>query len=384
MLKVRESFFRTGSSTRFSRIRERYVKTDKLFILTVVLPTLLATLYFGLLASDVYVSESQFVVRSPEKPVTSGLGVLLKSTGFSNGGDDVYAAQNYLRSRDALHALNTKGAVLRAYSDPSVSIFNRFDPLGFSGSFEDLYRFYNDHVSINYDPSTSVARLTVKSFRPEDAYKFNLQLLGLAEGVVNRLNTRARNDLVEFAQREVRDAQREDRNAAVALASFRNSHGVVDPEDQAKTQLQMISKLQDELISARMQLLQLQKMAPENPQIPILKTRIAGLAHEVDLQTGRVAGDRRSLSATAVRFQQLQLEQQFTEKRLAAALTSLQDAETEARRKQAYIERIVDPSLPDKAEEPRRLRGIIATLILGFVAWGILRLLLAGLREHHA
>lgn len=384
MLKVPERFAGTGNALRPARLRERVARADKLFLLTVVLPTVLAILYFGLIASDVYVSESQFVVRSPDKPVTSGLGVLLKSTGFSSGGDEVYAAQNYAQSRDALRALNKDDAVRRAYEDPSISIFNRFNPLGFTGSFEDLYRFYTDRVSVNYDASTSIARLTVKAFRPEDAYKFNRKLLELAEGVVNRLNTRARRDLVEFAEQEMRSAQAEDRNAAVALASFRNRHGVVDPEEQAKAQLDMVSKLQDELISARMQLLQLQQMAPENPQIPILKTRIAGLAHEMDVQMGRVAGDRKSLSATAVQYQQLELEQQFAEKRLAAALTSLQDAESEARRKQAYIERIVEPSLPDKAAEPRRLRGIIATFILGLVAWGILRLLLAGLREHHA
>jgi len=64
-------------------------------------------------------------------------------------------------------------------------------------------------------------------------------------------------------------------------------------------------------------------------------------------------------------------------------MTSLQAAEDEAQRKQAYVERIAEPSRPDEAAEPRRLRGIFATFVLGLIAWGILRLLLAGLREHH-
>jgi len=65
-------------------------------------------------------------------------------------------------------------------------------------------------------------------------------------------------------------------------------------------------------------------------------------------------------------------------------MTSLQGAEDEAQRKQAYIERIAEPSRPDSAAEPRRLRGIFATFVLGLIAWGILRLLLAGLHEHHS
>ena len=348
-----------------------------------VLPTALATLYFGFLASDVYVSESQFVVRSPDKPATTGLGMLLKSTGFSNSGDEVYAAQDYVRSRDALRALNGNKAVARAYGNERISIFDRFNPLGISGTFEDLYHFYQGKVGVEYDTTSSIATLSVRAYSADDAYRFNRQLLELAEGLINRLNTRGRNDVVQFAAQEVQDAQIAARNAAVALAAFRNTHGVVDPEAQAKAQLEMISKLQDELIGARVQLQQLRAMAPENPQVPLLTTRISGLQHQIDEQMGSVAGSRRSLSQTAVQYERLELQRQYSDRRLAAAMNSLQDAEDEARRKQAYVERIAQPSLPDEPAEPRRLRGIFATFVLGLIAWGILRLLLAGVREHH-
>jgi capsular polysaccharide transport system permease protein len=308
---------------------------------------------------------------------------LLKSTGFSNAGDEVYAAQEFVRSRDALHELNKKDAVEHAYGNSSISVFNRFNPVGLNGSFEDLYDYYLGKIKIQYDAGSSIATLSVRAYTPQDAYRFNRQLLELAESVVNRLNTRGREDVVQFAAQEVREAQIAARNAAVALAAFRNTHGVVNPEEQAKAQLEMISKLQDELISARVQLQQLRAMAPENPQVPLLETRIRGLQQQIDQQMGQVAGNRRSLSQSAVQYERLELERQYTDKRLAAAMNSLQDAEDEARRKQAYVERIAQPSLPDDAAEPRRLRGILATLILGLVIWGILKLLIAGVREHH-
>lgn len=366
-----------------AKARERFVRADKLFLVAVVLPTILAILYFGFFASDVYISESQFVIRSPDKQSMTGLGVLLKSSGFSSADDEVYVAQDYVRSRDALKALNAHNAVARAYGNDSISIFDRFDPLGLSGTFEDLYRFYEGKVGVQYDAGSSIATLSVRAFTPEDAYKFNSQLLGLAEGLVNRLNVRGRYDMIQYASREVQDAQVAARKAAVALAAFRNTHGVVDPEAQAKVQIDMISKLQDELIGSRVQLAQLQKIAPENPQIPVLTTRISGLQRQIDEQMGRVAGNRRSLSQTAVQYEQLELERELADKRVAAAMTSLQGAEDEAQRKQAYIERIAEPSRPDEPAEPRRLRGIFTTFMLGLVAWGILRLLLAGLREHH-
>jgi capsular polysaccharide transport system permease protein len=383
MLKVRDKFLADRALSVPARARATLSGIDKLFLLAVVLPTVVATIYLGFLASDVYVSESQFVVRSPDKPATTGLGILLKSTGFSTSGDEIYAAQGYVQSRDALRELNKNGAVVHAYHNDSVSVFDRFNPLGFSGTFEDLYRFYQGKVSVEYDTTSSIATLTVRAYTPEDSYRFNRQLLELAEGLINRLNSRGRTDVVQAAAHEVQDAQIEARNAAVALAAYRNAHGVVDPEEQAKAQLQMISKLQDELIGARVQLQQLQQMAPENPQVPLLTTRVAGLEHQIAEQKGEIAGGRRSLSGAAVQYERLELQRQYADRRLAAAMNSLQDAEDEARRKQAYVERIAQPSVPDEPTEPRRLRGIFATFVLGLIAWGILRLLLAGLKEHH-
>jgi len=383
MLKVRDKFLADRALSVPARARATLAGIDKLFLLAVVFPTVVATIYLGFLASDVYVSESQFVVRSPDKPATTGLGILLKSTGFSTSGDEIYAAQGYVQSRDALRELNKNGAVVHAYHNDSVSVFDRFNPLGFSGTFEDLYRFYQGKVSVEYDTTSSIATLTVRAYTPEDSYRFNRQLLELAEGLINRLNSRGRTDVVQAAAHEVQDAQIEARNAAVALAAYRNAHGVVDPEEQAKAQLQMISKLQDELIGARVQLQQLQQMAPENPQVPLLTTRVAGLEHQIAEQKGEIAGGRRSLSGAAVQYERLELQRQYADRRLAAAMNSLQDAEDEARRKQAYVERIAQPSVPDEPTEPRRLRGIFATFVLGLIAWGILRLLLAGLKEHH-
>lgn len=365
-----------------SLLRRTRSKVNLLFAATVVVPTLLAALYFGLIASDVYVSHSQFVVRSPDKPATTGLGVLLKSVGFSNAGDEIFITHDYVQSRDALQSLNRDGAVVEAFGNDSVSLVDRFNPFGWNGSFEDLYDYYRGKVAIEHDTTSSITTLTVKAFDPDDARRMNRQLLDLSEALVNRLNNRGEFDLLSFAQREAREAEQEARGASQALASFRNRSGVVDPEKQATAQLQFVSKLQDELIGARLQLQQLQALAPENPQIPLLQTRIGGLTRQIDAELGRVAGSQRSLSASAVQYQRLRLDSEYADRRLTAALTSLQEARNEARRKQAYVERIVEPNLPDEAQEPRRFRGIFATFILGLVAYGILSMLLAGIREH--
>jgi len=353
-----------------------------LFWITVIIPTALSILYFGLFASKVYISESQFVVRSPDKPSMSGLGLLLKSSGFANAGDEIYAAQNYVLSRDALLALNVNQEFAKAYGNSSISLFDRYNASGFDGSFEDLYRYYGKKVDVQHDTSSSIVTLTVRAYTARDAQRFNERLLEMAEATVNKLNTRGRQDLIRFAQAEVDEAKQKAQDAALALSAYRNRQGVVDPEKQAAVQLQMISKLQDELIATRTQLRELRAFAPRNSQIDVLETRAKGLAAAIEEQTAEVAGNSRSLSAQGPEYQRLLLNNQFAEKQLASAMASLEEARNEARRKQAYVERIVEPNEPDDALEPRRFRGVFSTLVLGLAAWGILSMLIAGMLEH--
>lgn len=361
---------------------KRVRRLGPLALITVVIPTLLAILYYGLFASDIYVSESRFVVRSPDKPAATGLGVLLKSAGFTNASEEVYAARDYVLSRDALMALNSHGMVTRAYGNGSISIFDRYNALGTASSFEDLFKYYQKKVKVEHDTSSSITTLTVRAYNPQDARNMNERLLEMAEATVNRLNVRGRRDLIQFAQAEVSDATDRARAAASALSIYRNREGVLDPEKQATVQVQMISKLQDELIAARTELVQLRSIAPQNPQVPALETRIAGLARQIGGELEKVAGGSNSLAITAARYQRLALDSQIADKQLASALTSLEEAQNEARRKQAYVERIVQPNLPDDPLEPSRWKGIFATFALGLIAWGILTMLLAGVREH--
>ena len=179
------------------------------------------------------------------------------------------------------------------YASDNVSIFDRFGGPFQKDSFEHLYKYYLKKVAVEYETSSSITTLRVQAFTPADAERINAELLKQSEALVNRLNVRGRQDLIAYAQSEVDEAKEKSRTAALALSAYRNTEGVVDPEKQATVQLQMISKLQDELIAARTQLLQLQVFTPDNPQIPVLRTRIKGLGREIDEQSGMVAGGRK-------------------------------------------------------------------------------------------
>lgn len=156
-----------------------------------------------------------------------------------------------------------------------------------------------------------------------------------------------------------------------------------DPEKQSALQLQQVTSLQSQLFSAQTQLRQLQLISPQNPQISVLKNSISELEKQIKEATGGVAGGKNSLSNKAASYTRLQLDSQFADKQLASALAAMETARAEAQRQQLYLERLVQPNKPDIAIEPKRLKSIFEVFALGMIAWGILSLLLAGVREHH-
>ena len=360
--------------------RARLLSAKGLFLVVVVAPTLLAALYFFLIASDVYTSESRFMVRAPGRPVPTGIASLLMG-GDSGGGSDVSAVREYSTSRDALKQLDKSGKIREIYNRPEIDFLSGLDGFG-ETTFEDTYNYFGRRISIENVNKSSVTILRVQAFRAEDAKWVNEQLLRQSEFLVNRLNQRSRYDTVRNAEQDVAKARDRSQQAALALAAFRNRYGIIDPDKQSMVSLQMIAKLQDEIISTKTMLAQTLKLAPMNPQIEAYRSRISTLEDEVTNQSKMLTGGQSSLAGKNTEYARLMLETQFADRLLTAAMASLESAHNEFRRQQVYIERVSQPDAPDEATRPRRVRSVAAVLLTATVAWGIIVLLLAALREH--
>lgn len=348
-----------------------------------LVPTLLAGVYYGALASDVYVSESRFVVRTPQRPVQGGLGALLQGTVFSRSQDDTYSVHDYVRSRDALAELDQKLKIRSAYSHPDLDFISRFPGLEWwDSSFEAFHRYYQDHVQVTYDSVSSISVLRVSAFTAEEAETINRSLLEMGERLVNQMNLRSRQDLIQVAESEVKVAEQRAKTAAAALSAFRADRSVFDPDRQGALQLQGVARLREELLAAESQLAQVRQVSPNNPQIATLASRAQALRDAVAAETSRVTGRNGALSSKAPEFDRLALEKTFADRQLGSALAALDNARSEASRKQLYLERLVQPNKPDRAVHPKRLRAIVTAFALGLIVWGVLSLVVAGVREH--
>lgn len=361
-------------------------RVNKLFLLFVVIPTLVSSLYFGLIASDVYISQSRFVIYNPQNPASSGggLSTLLQGAGLSSSSYGVYAAHDYILSRDALTELQRTLGYRRMVSNPDIDVFNRFGGwVWYDTSFENLFKYYSHMVGDEVDTTSNISTLTARAYTAKDAQAINSELLRLAQQLVVRLNARANEDAVRFYKQQVADAEAKVQTTALALSRYRNTSKVFSPEPQANLQAQLVSKLQDQLIARQVELGQLQMASPSNPRVPLLKKGIAEIEQQIRKQTGAIVGAPSSLASKSVDFEKLTLQKTFAEKDLAAAIASLEQARIQAQKQQLFIETVVTPNLPDEALEPRRLRGVLATLVVGLLLWGVFSVIFAGIREHH-
>jgi capsular polysaccharide transport system permease protein len=361
-----------------------WLRRHFLFVLIVLLPTCGASVYYGLIASDVYVSESRFLVRSPQHQAPSGLvGQLLQSTGLTpHTQDDTYSVRDYILSRDALKELDQKLDMRKVYSNRDVNPIDRFPGLWFNRSFERFYLYYGKHIGVEYDPVSSISILTVHAFTAADAYNINHALLDLSESLVNTLNDRSRRDLISFADNEVKLASDKAKDAAVALLAYRSNQAVFEPEKQAALQLEGVAKIQQQLVVTEMQLAQVKKLSPDNPQIRALITLVDSLREAIASEASKVTSARGSFSARTPNFERLALDVEFADKQLGLALAGLESARAEALQKQLYLETLVQPSLPDKAMEPKRFRSVFTFLIISMVGWAVTSILIASVREH--
>jgi capsular polysaccharide transport system permease protein len=368
-----------------ARLLNRLAKLPWLFLTLVAIPTLATSVYYLLIAAPIYVSEARFVVRERGHPATAAaLGTVLQSVGLSMGENqtDAYEVHEYMQSRDAVQDLVRSHRLQAVLDRPEADFLARFPRPFERVNFENLYENYKRFVTVGYDANTGISTLRVEGFRPGDARAIADALLAGGEGLVNRLNERALADAVDEARRQVLEAEGQALKAESGLTAYRMRVRLVDPDRASVAGLDLLGKLETQLITMRAERAGLAASAPESPQLPILDRRIAAFEAQLDAERLRIAGENDSLAAKMSEYEALMLEREFAVKSLAVAETALETARVDARRKQLYLERVVSPNLPDKAERPRRLLAILTVVITSLLAYGALSLILAGLREH--
>ena len=364
--------------------RQSWLIKHRWLVLFVGVPTLLATVYYGLIASPIYISQSTFVIKSPGQKAapTLSLANLVQTTGLSAGQEQTKEIIGYIQSRTGLKDLEAQTDVRKKFASNDADFLSRFPSPFERDSFENLFRYYQSKIGATVDQDSGLAVLQVQAFTPGDAYEINGRLLDLSERLVNRLNQRAEDKAITEAERRVQQAEERVRNARVALSAYRNQQDLIDPAKQAAGVLDVSNKLVSEQAALQAQLDLILRVAPRNPAIPALRNRIIAVGREIAAQNGRAVGTPTGIASKLGAYEKLQVEQEFATQMLTAANAALETARTESQKQQFYLERVVEPNKPDDSALPHRLTRILvvfgASICLYFIGW----MLVVGIIEH--
>lgn len=355
------------------------------FLLVVMLPTIITTAYYLFIASDQYVTEVKFALRSVER--RGGNDTVGATTAVPSAVADIadsFIIADYIATRQFVDELDSKVGLRAMMSRPEGDFWAR---LPADAPVESLVNHWRSVVNSRFELSTGILSVRVRAFTPEDSYRLAEAVIDGSERLANDLTARGRQDFVRFAEVELKGAERRLQAAREALSAFRVSEGVVDPIRTATNNADLIAKLRTDLTALRAEASALAaSMDAGAPPMQTINRRIRATEQQLQsveadsMRNGRTAnGDMAGLLS---RFAALEAEQTFAEKSYSAALEALHNARSVADRQQVYLATYVRPALPQSPQYPHRPQSIALAAGLALLAWLIGTLLVLGVRDH--
>src|SRR5690554_4830719 len=177
-----------------------------------------AVIYWGVMATDRYVSRAHIVLQTPEI-VPTGLNVSSLLSGTSGSGD-LLLLKDHMESVAMLNTLQQKLDLRAHYSQTSIDRFSRLSDQ--NAPLEPLHEYMQKRIKILVDDYSSVLKIEVQAYNPEMAQRIVEALLEQGERHMNRMGQRLAAEQVEFIDKQARELEQRLFSARDELLSYQN------------------------------------------------------------------------------------------------------------------------------------------------------------------
>ncbi len=345
--------------------------------------SLAAALYWGLIASDRYVSEAHVIIQRTD--FASGQAMDFASLlGHADSGSrtDQLLLRDYLRSADLLKKLDAKLNLRAHYSDTQRDLLSRMwskdTPL------ERFHHHYLSRVSVEFDDYAGVLVIQAQAYTPQMAQAIAAAMVKEGEQFMNTLAQGIAQEQVAFFEKQVQQMNERAIQARQAVLEFQNKNGLVSPQGTAENLAGIVNSLEarlTELQTRRSSLLGY--LMPDSPNIVELNLQIAAVTKQIAQEKARLASpDGKPMNRTVEEFQRLQMNAAFAQDVYKTSLVALEKGRIEATRMLKKVSVLRNPHEPQLSLEPRRLYNTIVFMLATLMIAGILHLLAAIIRDH--
>ena len=348
----------------------------------VLLPTAIVGWYFFTMATEMYETDSAFVIQTSEAPSpTGGLGNILAGTGLATSQDSI-VVQEYLGSREAFLRLERDFGLSAHFQNPEIDPVQR---LPADASLDAAYDYFRDKVTIGYDPTEGVIRMTVIAATPEASQQFSEALVSYAEERVDGLSQAARGDQLEDAIARYQEAEEAMLDAQQRVLTLQQQRGVLSAEVELTSQMSIINALELEAETKRLALAEvLDNARPNSSRADILEREIA----RIDARIAALRGELTQTSDNSVSLARTGAELQVAESELATrhlilqeAIAAMESARLEVNRQTRYLSLGVSPVAPTEPTYPRKVENTALAFIIFASVYLLLSLTVSILRE---
>ena len=344
---------------------------------------LLAVIYWGLVASDRYVSEAHVIIQQMDMEMgqSTGLSTLLGMSGAPNRADQLLL-RDHLLSVDMLEKLDAELDLREHYSD------RRHDPISRMWSAdisrEWFHRYYLSRVTVEFDEYAGVLVIRTEAFSPEKARAMTSMLMEEGGRHMNMVARRLAQEQVSFLEKQVGQISERVMQARQSVLAYQNERNLVSPQGTAENVFGIINQLEGQLTTLKTQRgALLGYLNPRNPSVIELDLQIAAVQKQIAQQQARLtSSERQTLNRAIEEFTRLQMTAEFAQDMYKTALAALEKGRVDSVRTVRMVSVLQSPTQPQYPMEPRRIYNsavfILATLVLA----GIVSLLSTIIREH--
>ncbi|MEI2415944.1 ABC transporter permease [Orrella sp. JC864] len=356
-----------------------------LFIWLVVLPMVLAIVYYAVFAVDRYVSVAEVVVRQPGNNAapqqTPGLSLLFSALNPASREETLYLRQ-HISSQDMLNALENRLQWHKHYAGQWR------DPLYWLSEDvkrEDLLRFYQRVVTVHFDELTGLLSIEVQALDPEFARQTLAVIIEESEKFVNEISHKMAREQVRFSETELANARRKYEQARQTLIEFQSENNLLDAQASAESRATIIAELESQVATERANLTGLlSTLSPNSPQVRQQRIKIASLekqiSNEKQVLISPMSGEQ--LNVVAARYRNLIVDSGIAEEAYKLSVAALDNARIEASKKLRTLVTVVSPNTPELSIYPRRIYNLITLLVGLLLVYGLVRFIIASIEDH--
>jgi capsular polysaccharide transport system permease protein len=356
-------------------------QAGRLLLLVVYVPTSAIGLYFFVLASDMYISESSFAVISGDgSSMSSQLGFLAQMPGGTVR--DAFLVQEHVTSLDMLERIEARLDLRAHYADGSHDPVSR---LKLRPTREEMLDYWRWIVSAAFDLDRGIIFVEVRAYTPEMAKAVNSAILQCSEELVNDMNSRAHQDAIRLSMAEVALAEQRLMQAQQALQRFRDDKSVVDPKLTVENLEGVIARLEGEAALTEAELgAALSLMREDSLRVQNIKTRLQALHGQLRAERARLSGLAKdgTISALLGEYTQLATEEEFAREQLLAGMTALEQARIRSFTRTRYIVPLQPPTQPEESLYPRPVLYTLVAFLGLLILLGMCSLLIAAIKDH--